>query len=270
MKNAFSKLLMRSVFVAVVALLLVTGLDKAMASNANFDAVVTRVDIPRRIEIGKTARITVSVTNEGYADWKKHREVKLYSKITSGPSGRAMNIPELMENVEACDARSSGDKYTFQYQVTAPKAPGEYTMEWQMGAGGKMFGRSCRASFEIFGVNMDAKIHESDIRYSPNPVNPAKNFSFKVVVNNTGDVPFHAFNPSLKARVTRQPSGSNVRSLTQVYNCRFFRPNGKKWTFEKSLKAPEQEGAYEIRWQMYNGSAAFGEAARKTLNVVAK
>ncbi len=258
------------VTVAAAILFTMTAFSpEARAANPNFDAVVTRVSIPDRIEIGKTARVSVTVTNEGYADWRNH-DVKLMSQIVAGPSGRGQNIPELLHFPTAKEGRNSGETWTFQYDVKGPDTPGDYEMEWSMALKSANFGKCMRHKFEVFGTNQAAEIHEGDIKYSPNPVQPGKKFSVSVLVTDTGDVPFKVYNPTLKMSVVKKPSGSNSACIEKVFNTRFFKPDGKKWTFEQSLVAPTQEGAYAIRWQMCDGSTTIGDSAQKTLNVVVK
>lgn len=250
---------------SVIAVSLTIWANGAVAGNVALDAEVTRVTAPRKLEIGKSARVSVEVVNEGYADWSKVQP-KLIADIYSGPSGRGANLPELVEFVETRSARHSGDRWTFQYQIKGPKAPGVYELAWQMGQKGRKFGKGKKQKIEIFGTDVDAKIHEGDIRYSPNPVKPGKSFRFQVVVNNVGDVPFSVLKPTLRAKSIK-PSGSVASSLSKGFPSRLYRPSGKKWTFKQMLQAPKTPGKYLIRWQMYRGSSAFGESADKTIEV---
>lgn len=240
----------------------------AMGMNEDFDAAISRVQAPARLQIGRTARVTVTVTNEGTFDWNKANP-KLTSRIISGPNGSVLN-DQIAPSVSLKNARCSGETWTFQYDIEGPDTPGTYELQWQMATSrGNTFGRaSSRQRIEVYGVDLAARISKSSIKYSPNPVPLGKSFRFKVVVTDSGDVPFHTINPSLHSTVTKKPSGATTTSLQQTFDTRSLRPDGKEWTFEETMQAPKTEGAYDIKWQMYDGSSSFGDAATMTLNVV--
>ncbi|MBK9143287.1 MAG: hypothetical protein IPM23_12365 [Candidatus Melainabacteria bacterium] len=240
----------------------------AMGMNQEFDAAISRVNAPDRLQIGRTGRVTVTVTNEGTFDWNKVNP-KLTSRIVSGPNGCVVN-DQIAPSVGIKSARCSGDTWTFQYDIEGPDTPGTYELQWQMAdARGKTFGKaSSRQRIEVYGVDLAARISKSSIKYTPNPVPLGKSFRFKVVVTDSGDVPFNTISPSLHSTVVKKPSGATTTSLQQSFDTRSLRPDGKEWTFEGTMQAPKTEGAYDIKWQMYHGSSSFGESANMTLNVV--
>ncbi|MBI1269985.1 hypothetical protein GC174_06110 [bacterium] len=102
----------------------------AVAANKSADANIKRVDAPSRISVGKTATVTVTVTNEGYTDWADSGAM-LTSRIVSGPRGRVVN-KDIAPNVDCKKAKKSGDTWTFRYTITGPDTPGTYELVWQM------------------------------------------------------------------------------------------------------------------------------------------
>lgn len=210
-------------------------------------------DIPTMLAPGETRSITVAVQNTGTATWTAGTSFALYSQ-DSPLSLWGNTIRYLNANV------GPGSVGSFTFNITAPTAPGPYSLRRQMfgtGVAGVGFFDKINSCVDVpitvGGVSaLDAALVTHTL---PGMMAPGEVRSVTVTMQNTGTTDW------LSNGTFFLYSKNSPISLYGVTLSRVTTTTGPSDTFvfTFTIRAPSAEGPYSHRWQLFRaGTGYFG------------
>lgn len=131
------KILLSLLVSAVLWVLLTPTLGQTLRDDAQMRS--SDVDIPNRVQVGRTYRVSMKVTNNGTTTWQA-RKYFLRVRIVRGPSGSPTQREHLTLHLELKDPVAPGESHAFSYEIEGPPYLGEYRLEWGMSNGHDDFG----------------------------------------------------------------------------------------------------------------------------------
>jgi parallel beta-helix repeat protein len=124
--------------IPILSLLFIT------TSFAAYNAEIVRTGIPVYMTPGSTVQIEVAVRNKGSNTWYANNSVWLHP-----PYNAYWGVTKVFVNQTV----KYNDTFTFRFTVTAPTAPSQYSMIWQMGRTGQFtFGSAWTGLRSVFFI----------------------------------------------------------------------------------------------------------------------
>lgn len=99
-------------------------------SSGTNGATFASQNIPAQVGVGSTFSITVTMTNSGTTPWARFPSRGYYLGSQDPQDNLTWGTNRGFMDPGACVA--PGQSYPFTFTVTAPSAPGSYSMRWQM------------------------------------------------------------------------------------------------------------------------------------------
>lgn len=218
-------------------------------------------DIPRTMITGDLYLCHITFRNTGNIFWMfLNYELKPYD----GTCG-ATTIP--ISSVVVPQAVN-----TFQARLTAPDAPGDYTLTYRMSSKEYgWFGEEMSKKITVTPGYLDAKIVSTDI---PSEMTDGDTYQAKITLRNTGTCTWYASEGNRV--VLGLPDGNSgdayrfgVKGSQAMSSWSEVKANGE-YTFQFPITAPAQ-GDYTLRFRpLARDTQWFGEQAEKKVHVKAK
>ena len=112
------------------------ALTAGAANGGDNSAFVSYSNVPMRMELGKTAMVTVTMRNTGTTTWERTvvRETTQAAVTTTRtifalrPVGHDWGVGA----VDVSGSVASGAPRSFEFTITAPETPGTYVFQWRM------------------------------------------------------------------------------------------------------------------------------------------
>lgn len=231
-----------------------------VGNPALFDAALISENFPRTMAPGETVPVTVIMENTGSGTWVPS-DFRLYYDALPRTFWGVSNSPVTV-NV------APGQRFTFNFNITAPTTPGNYTHLWRMrkltapnaGRFGELISIPVTvnaATTPTFGAEVVSQNIPAQI-----PANTVLNF--EITFRNSGDAAWTGSNFQLFS-VNDPTTLWNTVLAGSLAAGETVAPGGTR-TFTFEVRSPATPGTYDSRWQMreQDGVGLFGDVAVTT------
>lgn len=217
-------------------------------------ALFVNQSVPMTMYPGQKYHVWVTMQNNGNVSWTTDYRLAAYASYHSSTPWSVASIP-VSYIIEP------GKTVTFEYDVVAPSAEGDYTFEWSMMNGSQYFGEHSRP------VTVRVRSYPSETSNGYNsasyvsqtvPLTMKTNRAYKVTVTmtNSGN---STWLPGQYRLVFADPYTSAYPwGINSVELPMSITPGGSI-DFNFKVKAPSTPGTYNWQWQMVSSSGAFGD-----------
>lgn len=252
-KRTLSRLLAIIMIASLIASMIPTT---AMAAAATNNAGITGT-IPSTMVAGQSYTVSIKVKNTGKTTWTAAAGYKLVAVGGSDPFTSAKSIALAPTESVAPNATK-----TFTVTMTAPLKSGTMTSDWQMYKGSVKFGAVYKKSVKVTVAKNNSLITSVS---APSLVAVDTLFTSQINFKNIGSNKWTA-KGGYKLVVTITFVGTPVPYSLQLKPTETIGLGGSK-TFSFSMYSLPFPGTFYLTYQMYAGSAKFGQAVTKTINV---
>jgi RHS repeat-associated protein len=199
--------------------------------------------VPTQMQTGQRYDVSVTMVNNGETTWTRAQQYTLMSQSPYNNTTWGFNrVPLPVDNI------APGQSATFNFQVTAPGAPGSYAFQWGMqreayGA----FGASA-AAVSVNVAAPPALVNDAQVVGMSAPARMVTGQGYKVAVTmkNTGTT---TWTPGENYNLGSQnPEDNQLWGLSRVVVATPVAP-GQQYTFNFPVTAPAA-GSYTMQWRM--------------------
>lgn len=226
-------------------------------SNASFISH----SIPSTMAAGQTYAVSVTMENTGPTAWSTS---KYRVGLPNPAADTAWQSPKLYPSISV----NPGEKYTFNFNLTAPSKLGGYILQWQMAQiGVAWFGEKS----PNIPITISASLPNSASFVSqnmPSSMNTGQTYTASVTMKNTGTNTWTA--AGLYRLGSQNPQDNTSWAGTNRVILNTSVAPGQQYTFTFPAKAPAVPGTHNFQWQMVqDGVEWFGEKSTNTAVSVA-
>lgn len=200
--------------------------------------------VPQQMQAGHRYAASLTFRNTGTTTWSPP---SYYRIGTQNPQD---NATWGLTRVNLPITTPPGSEVTFNFTITAPSTPGNYSFQWRM----------LREYIEWFGeaapnvpvtvVNAStpgANAGECVLMSVPQKMEPGQSYPVSVTYRNTGTNTWSP--PSYYRLGTQNPQDNATWGLTRVL-LPYVTPPGSEVTFNFTVTAPSTPGSYNFQWKM--------------------
>ena len=239
------------------------------------NAIYLSQSMPGDMEPGVNYNVSVSMKNTGTTTWMPGTYfLRLLNPTDAVAKSWSVNTVQLLKPV------TPGEMTTFYFRTRAPIAEGAYNIQWQMANGTIGFGEpTMSVPIRIAGTTTTTSDGTS-VDKAPD-TKPADNAQFlsismpldwddghvydgSIMLKNTGTTNW--IPGEYKMRIYSKASDNSPESVTISY---IDIPStiyaGTDGTVYFQILAPEQNGVYNARAQMYHNGMLFGEPSQELI-----
>lgn len=233
-----------------------------IVENATNRATSNMQLIPDQVDAGARFTAVVQFENAGKTTWNRDAGYYLASV-----DSRAWNVTRV--DLPGDGYVTPGETATFRVELTAPRQPGEYRLQWQMRQGADGFGRASNPVYVNVGATaprlpaLNAEFVYQDV---PQQMRADQNYTVSLQFKNTGET---AWTPQHEQLVAINPA-NNLNWMIDRVDLVSMTRQGEFYTFRFTVRAPTQPGDYDFQWRMLrDGNSGFGTPSENlVINVV--
>ncbi|GDY22131.1 hypothetical protein LBMAG56_34780 [Verrucomicrobiota bacterium] len=226
------------------------------------DALFVSQDVPIAMNPGQIYIASITMANVGSAAWTADRRFRLGAQNPANNLTWDINRVGLPGNIPA------GGNATFDFQVTAPAAPGAYNFQWQMvlddDGAGFFGGRSSNLVVIVGAPGDNAQFIQQNV---PLTLTQGQSFTAVITLRNNGGSTWTTdggYQLGSQSPADNLTWGFNRTDLPAAV------PPGQSVDFSFQLTAPTEPGTYDFQWQMVRTvTGFFGQPAAKLAITVA-
>lgn len=243
---------------AATAPVVVVSKKPLTTSNAAF----VSQSIPTNMVAGQTYAVSVTMENTGPTTWGT-------STYRIGLSNQATDTTWRSPRIYPGTSVAPGQKYTFNFDLTAPSAPGTYNLQWQMGQIGVAWFGEVTPNLDI---TVSAQLPNSASFVSqtvPTSMNTGQTYTASVTMKNLGTTTWTDASFYRLGSQNPQDNTSWTGTTRVVLNSPVA--PGQQYTFSFPVTAPTTPGTYNFQWQMVqDGVQWFGGMSANLAIAVSK
>ena len=271
------KLNSKTPFIIVVILMLCTYLNiysqndplKKGSLKSENNSQILSYDLPEKLAPGQSYTATVTLLNNGKSKWTKadNYYLGIYNESDSNSSLEIWGI----NRVDLSKDVPPSGKVTFLFNISAPKIPGMFKMQWAMVKNNNFFGEYTDNTVNVTSDSArgtaDAEGNNSEIvslRIAETMIAGEK-YKVSLTLKNTGNRTWHASEYSdYKISPFTEPSDIIYSDWNSgsYYLSNSIEP-GQTSDVEFYVVAPSDPGNYGLQWMMKSGSGYFGQKTER-------
>ncbi len=244
-----------AVTLGFMSVLLVSSWAAVAESSAK---IVTQL-VPDQVATGKEFSAVIQIKNIGDTTWSAANEYAL-ATITTQPWDSY--------RVEFGGSIAPGQILTIKPKLTAPMAPGEYALQWQMRRGDLLFGeKTVPVKVSVTGSLIPLSYSEFVFQNTPVSMRPGENYTVSLQFKNTGETVWTSGQYQLVS-ATDDDLLWTVDMVDMMVDSTVL-PGGFQ-TFSFDVQAPLERGVYPFQWRMQHKQMGRFGAMSQRLNIEVK
>ncbi|MEM9290992.1 MAG: penicillin-insensitive murein endopeptidase [Acidobacteriota bacterium] len=226
------------------------------ASNVNVSCTLTNNaalvthNLPTALSCGQNYSASITLRNTGTTTWRQVSGDRDYKLGALGNDDPFVNNSRIW--IPSGVTVEPNETHTFNFQMTAPSAPGTYLTDWRM----------VEELVEFFGVTVsqnvvvncassdDAQVISSTL---PSSLSCGAGFNAQVTVKNTGT---STWTPGANYALATPGGDTTFHPTGRIPLPSSVAPN-QNYTFNFPLTAPSTGGSYSTTWRMVKGNNDF-------------
>jgi hypothetical protein len=243
------------------------GQDKSrdIDVRGDFDGEVVRVEgVPEEMQPGQKVQTHVTVKNTGKSGWSG-RDFVLVCEPTAQPSGARAQRDELRLEDRLDRDVPAGRDHKFSGTLTAPSAPGRWTLSCAMTHDRKPFGKAVSQAVRI-GGDVDGAVVRIELA---DELDAGREYTAQITVKNTGKVKWSGPEFGVACESTERPPGPKPSrdefGLLEGIGAEI--PPGGERTVRSKIEAPPLTGRWSLTCRLMHQRNPFGKVLAKSLTV---
>ena len=229
----------------------VAQISNVIVENPTNRATSNMQMVPNQVKPGERFNVIVQFNNAGKTTWNREA-----GYVLANVDGRPWNVKQV--DLPGDGYITPGETATFRVDLTAPRQPGEYRLQWQMRQGNDWFGQASNPVYISVGdapkkPSLNAEFVYQDV---PQEMHAGENYTVSVQFKNTGEM---VWTPQHEQLAAINPENNLNWTIDRV-NLNSMTRQGEFYTFRFTVRAPAQPGNYNFQWRMLrDGNTGFGK-----------